>query len=119
MDSVFRSEEVALVQLFLPTAAAYPCVSQLGELGLVEFRDVSEAGGEGLRPWAALLGWAGDPGLDGNPPVHDRPGRTRIPAAWPSSCVLRKPTPGAPRHRGVWRLMGCSASPFLKKVAKA
>lgn len=40
---MFRSEEVALVQLFLPTAAAYTCVSQLGELGLVEFRDVSGA----------------------------------------------------------------------------
>lgn len=39
---MFRSEEVALVQLLLPTAAAYTCVSQLGELGLVEFRDVSE-----------------------------------------------------------------------------
>lgn len=41
---MFRSEEVSLVQLFLPTAAAYTCVSQLGELGLVEFRDVSGAG---------------------------------------------------------------------------
>lgn len=41
MGSMFRSEEVSLVQLFLPTAAAYTCVSQLGELGLVEFRDVS------------------------------------------------------------------------------
>eukprot|EP00069_Balaena_mysticetus_P001280 bmy_15191T0 len=39
MGSMFRSEEVVLVQLFLPTAAAYACVSQLGELGLVEFRD--------------------------------------------------------------------------------
>lgn len=38
---MFRSEEVALVQLFLPTAAAYTCVSQLGELGLVEFRDLN------------------------------------------------------------------------------
>lgn len=38
---MFRSEEVALVQLLLPTASAYNCVSQLGELGLVEFRDVS------------------------------------------------------------------------------
>lgn len=53
MGSMFRSEEVALVQLFLPTAAAYTCVSQLGELGLVEFRDVSGAGmgvGGGLIP---------------------------------------------------------------------
>lgn len=38
---MFRSEEVSLVQLFLPTAAAYTCVSQLGELGLVEFRDLN------------------------------------------------------------------------------
>lgn len=42
---MFRSEEVALVQLLLPTASAYTCVSQLGELGLVEFRDVSARGG--------------------------------------------------------------------------
>ncbi|XP_049637251.1 V-type proton ATPase 116 kDa subunit a 3 [Suncus etruscus] len=41
MGSMFRSEEVALVQLFLPTASAYTCVSQLGELGLVEFRDLN------------------------------------------------------------------------------
>ncbi|XP_062948557.1 V-type proton ATPase 116 kDa subunit a 3 [Cynocephalus volans] len=41
MGSMFRSEEVVLVQLFLPTAAAYTCVSQLGELGLVEFRDLN------------------------------------------------------------------------------
>lgn len=44
MGSMFRSEEVALVQLFLPTGSAYTCVSQLGELGLVEFRDVSGLG---------------------------------------------------------------------------
>ncbi|KAG3284523.1 T-cell immune regulator 1, ATPase H+ transporting V0 subunit a3, transcript variant X2 [Ictidomys tridecemlineatus] len=43
MGSMFRSEEVVLVQLFLPTAAAYACVSQLGELGLVEFRDLNES----------------------------------------------------------------------------
>ncbi|XP_036056707.1 V-type proton ATPase 116 kDa subunit a3 isoform X1 [Onychomys torridus] len=41
MGSMFRSEEVVLVQLLLPTAAAYTCVSQLGELGLVEFRDLN------------------------------------------------------------------------------
>nr|KAF6281811.1 T cell immune regulator 1, ATPase H+ transporting V0 subunit a3 [Pipistrellus kuhlii] len=41
MGSMFRSEEVSLVQLFLPTAAAYTCVSQLGERGLVEFRDLN------------------------------------------------------------------------------
>ncbi|XP_076971630.1 V-type proton ATPase 116 kDa subunit a 3 [Tamandua tetradactyla] len=41
MGAMFRSEEVVLTQLFLPTAAAYSCVSQLGELGLVEFRDLN------------------------------------------------------------------------------
>ncbi|XP_049748635.1 V-type proton ATPase 116 kDa subunit a 3 isoform X1 [Elephas maximus indicus] len=41
MGAMFRGEEVVLAQLFLPTAAAYNCVSQLGELGLVEFRDLN------------------------------------------------------------------------------
>uniref|UniRef100_A0A6Q2XS04 V-type proton ATPase subunit a n=1 Tax=Esox lucius TaxID=8010 RepID=A0A6Q2XS04_ESOLU len=41
MGSMFRSEEVCLVQLFLQSSSAYNCVSELGELGLVEFRDVS------------------------------------------------------------------------------
>ena len=38
---LFRSEEMSLCQLFLQTEAAYACVSELGELGLVQFRDVS------------------------------------------------------------------------------
>jgi len=32
---------MALCQLFLQSEAAYACVSELGELGLVQFRDVS------------------------------------------------------------------------------
>lgn len=61
MGSMFRSEEVALVQLFLPTASAYTCVSQLGELGLVEFRDVSggPAGDLPLWDWGEHLSWVG------------------------------------------------------------
>lgn len=43
MGSLFRSEEMALCQLFLQSEAAYACVSELGELGLVQFRDVSIA----------------------------------------------------------------------------
>ena len=39
---LFRSEEMSLCQLFLQTEAAYACVSELGELGLVQFRDVSQ-----------------------------------------------------------------------------
>lgn len=41
MGSIFRSEEVCLVQLFLQSGSAYNCVSELGELGLVEFRDLN------------------------------------------------------------------------------
>ncbi|XP_005988989.1 V-type proton ATPase 116 kDa subunit a 2 isoform X2 [Latimeria chalumnae] len=39
MGSVFRSEEMCLAQLFLQSGAAYDCVSELGEMGLAEFRD--------------------------------------------------------------------------------
>ncbi|XP_071755126.1 V-type proton ATPase 116 kDa subunit a 3 isoform X2 [Centroberyx gerrardi] len=41
MGALFRSEEVCLVQLFLQSGSAYNCVSELGELGLVEFRDLN------------------------------------------------------------------------------
>lgn len=40
MGSLFRSEDMTLCQLFLQSEAAYACVSELGELGLVQFRDV-------------------------------------------------------------------------------
>ncbi|KAK2096706.1 hypothetical protein P7K49_025740 [Saguinus oedipus] len=40
MSSVFRSEEMCLSQLFLQVEAAYCCVAELGELGLVQFKDV-------------------------------------------------------------------------------
>lgn len=33
---------MALCQLFLQSEAAYACVSELGELGLAQFRDVSD-----------------------------------------------------------------------------
>lgn len=39
--SLFRSEEMTLCELYLQSEAAYACVSELGELGLVQFRDVS------------------------------------------------------------------------------
>lgn len=41
MGSMFRSEEMALCQMFVQPEAAYNSVSDLGELGLVQFRDVS------------------------------------------------------------------------------
>merc|ERR1712241_889740 len=39
--SLFRSEEMALCQLFLQSEVAYACVSELGELGFVQFRDLN------------------------------------------------------------------------------
>ncbi|KAK8776410.1 hypothetical protein V5799_030246 [Amblyomma americanum] len=41
MGGLFRSEEMTLCQLFLQSEAAYGCVSELGELGLVQFRDLN------------------------------------------------------------------------------
>ncbi|KAM9388409.1 V-type proton ATPase 116 kDa subunit a 4 [Phaethornis superciliosus] len=41
MDSFFRSEEMRLMQMFLQVEAAYCCVAELGELGLVQFRDLN------------------------------------------------------------------------------
>ncbi|XP_044297064.1 V-type proton ATPase 116 kDa subunit a isoform X2 [Varanus komodoensis] len=41
MASVFRSEEMCLSQLFLQVESAYCCVAELGELGLVQFRDLN------------------------------------------------------------------------------
>jgi len=39
--SIYRSEHMRLAQLFLSSEAAYSCVSELGELGLVQFRDLN------------------------------------------------------------------------------
>ncbi|CAI9716455.1 V-type proton ATPase 116 kDa subunit a1 [Octopus vulgaris] len=39
--SIFRSEEMTLCQLFLQSEAAYPVVAELGELGMVQFRDLN------------------------------------------------------------------------------
>lgn len=42
MGSLYRSEEMCKAQVFLQSEAAYACVAELGELGLVQFRDVSK-----------------------------------------------------------------------------
>lgn len=55
MGSMFRSEEVCLVQLFLQSGSAYNCVSELGELGLVEFRDVSNFLSPGFGSWLVIF----------------------------------------------------------------
>uniref|UniRef100_A0A915DEV4 V-type proton ATPase subunit a n=1 Tax=Ditylenchus dipsaci TaxID=166011 RepID=A0A915DEV4_9BILA len=40
-SAIHRSEEMCLAQLFLQNEAAYACVAELGELGLVQFRDLN------------------------------------------------------------------------------
>lgn len=52
MGSIFRSEEVTLAQLFLQSETAYATVRELGELGRVQFRDVSQ--------WSGLNGGSND-----------------------------------------------------------
>ena len=38
---LMRSEKMTLVQLIIPVESAHRCVTYLGELGLLQFRDVS------------------------------------------------------------------------------
>ena len=60
MGSLFRSEEITLAQLFLQSESAYSCLRELGELGKVQFRDVSLVAACNLiasRPGAQLSTW--------------------------------------------------------------
>ncbi|KAK9298335.1 hypothetical protein QLX08_008333 [Tetragonisca angustula] len=41
MGALFKSEQMALCQLFIQPEAAYPSVSELGETGTVQFRDLN------------------------------------------------------------------------------
>jgi len=41
MGELFRSQEMHLIQLFFQLEAAHDTFDELGELGLVQFRDVS------------------------------------------------------------------------------
>lgn len=40
--TIFRSEEMTLCQLYLQPESAYATIDELGELGLVQFRDVGQ-----------------------------------------------------------------------------
>ena len=41
MGSLYRSEAMSLCQLYIQTETAYNSIAQLGELGIVQFKDVS------------------------------------------------------------------------------
>ncbi len=57
MGELFRSEEMTLAQLFLQSEAAYCCVSELGELGMVQFRDVSKYSFLTLPALSSIICW--------------------------------------------------------------
>ncbi len=40
-SSLFRSEAMSLVQLFIPLDLAHPATGELGELGVLQLRDLS------------------------------------------------------------------------------
>lgn len=42
---------MCLAQLFLQSGSEYDCISELGELGLVEFRDVSRQADDGQHTY--------------------------------------------------------------------
>ena len=48
MGSLFRSEEMTLCLLYLQSETAYACVAELGEMGVVQFKDVSISV---IEPW--------------------------------------------------------------------
>ena len=54
MGSLLRSEDMSLCQLFLQAETAYGCVSELGELGIVQFKDVSRCLGLRYRSYSLL-----------------------------------------------------------------
>lgn len=39
-STLFRSEEMSLVQLFIPVEGAHTCVAELGQFGKIQFKDV-------------------------------------------------------------------------------
>jgi V-type H+-transporting ATPase subunit a len=40
MSDILRGEEIGLFQIYFQAESAYSCLSKLGELGIVQFRDV-------------------------------------------------------------------------------
>lgn len=41
VGSLFRSEQMSLIQLYIPSEMARDTISELGELGAIQFRDLN------------------------------------------------------------------------------
>lgn len=82
MGSLFRGEPMCLAQLFLQSGSAYECLSEVGERGLAEFRDVSS--GRGARAPGGVFRENGrrSKGTRGRPSRAEQlpPGRCRVPS---------------------------------------
>ena len=59
MSSLFRGEDMTLCQIYFQSEAAYSCIAQLGELGIVQFRDVSKSVVQEARDKMAAEGLTG------------------------------------------------------------
>lgn len=55
MGAMFRSEEMTLCQMFIQPEAAYSSVSELGETGAVQFRDVSLSENQKMIRWLPFI----------------------------------------------------------------
>jgi V-type H+-transporting ATPase subunit a len=55
--ALFRSEEMQLMQLLIPAEAAHHTITALGEVGLLQFKDLNADKSAFQRTYANQVGW--------------------------------------------------------------